>query len=57
MKVKSERKLESANKETLKIELEWDPTNESEEGLVALVATLTDLVKQFNVLNTAASDD
>lgn len=52
MKVISKRTLEASNKETLDIHLEWDPSNESEEGLVALVATLADLVKQFNRLNT-----
>lgn len=56
MKITAERKLESSDKETLKIELEWDPNNPNEEGLVALVATLADLVKNYHVLNTAAGD-
>lgn len=54
MKLESKREIVSSDKETLEIKIEWNPNNEQEEGLVALVATLSDLVKQFHRLNTEA---
>ena len=56
MKISAERNLESASKETLSITMEWNPGIDSEESLVALVATIVDLVNNYNRFNTESED-
>lgn len=57
MKITSDQKLASPTEEILDIQIVFNPKNPEEEGLAALVATLTDLVKNYQRLNTLVDDD
>jgi hypothetical protein len=52
MKIEEKSKIISTTEEHLTLDITFDPSNDGEERLVALIATLTDLVKEFNKLNT-----
>ena len=56
MKITANRNLETASKEILDIKIEFDPSNENEEGYAALIATLIDTVKRVVVLESALID-
>jgi hypothetical protein len=56
MKITSEQVLASPTEERLTIEIVFNPKSEEEEGLVALVATLADFVKNYRVLQSALND-
>lgn len=57
MKVEITSKIESLEKEVLDIHIEFNPSDEKEEGLAAIVATVADLVhrhkKATDLLNAA----
>lgn len=57
MKIDVERSLESATKETLKITIEWDPSNEEEDRLAVLTATNVALIQEYHRLNTLIDED
>lgn len=61
MKITSDQKIESPSKEVLDIHIEFDPSNPTEEGYVALVGTLVDLINRNKVmadaLNRLEQDD
>lgn len=56
MKVTANQSLVSTTEETLDIKVVWNPSNPEEDGMVALVATLIDLVNKYNRLNTLVDD-
>jgi hypothetical protein len=56
MKITAERKLESTTKEKLLIEIEWDPSSEAEDGLVAYVAASVDVIKRLRLLEELAQE-
>lgn len=45
-------KIESINKEIVDIHIEFDPMNHDEEKLAALITAMTDLIKNYDRLNT-----
>jgi hypothetical protein len=57
MKLTANRNIVSPTKEVLDIHLEWDPSNEEQDGLAALVATLVDLVTKYYNLNTLVDEE
>lgn len=56
MKVESDQKLASPTEEILEITITFNPKNPEEEGLAAMLATIIDLVKNYNRLNSLAGD-
>lgn len=57
MNIEIKRDLASATQESLEIKFSWDPSNEEEEGLVAVIALVADLVSKYHRLNTLAGED
>lgn len=45
-------KIESVSKEVVDIHIEFDPMNHSEERLAAIITAMTDLIKNYDRLNT-----
>lgn len=56
MKVELNQMLNTPTEEILEIKIIFNPKNDEEEGLAAVVATITDLVKNYNRLNTLVDD-
>lgn len=57
MNIKANRELKSSTEEKFTCEMSWDPNNESESGLVALVGAIIDLVNNYSLLNSLVDDD
>ena len=57
MKIVSEQHLKTATEEELMIYITFNPQNPEEEGLAAMLATIADLVKNYNRINTLVGDD
>lgn len=57
MRVTSERKLEASNRETMKIEITWDPTNVNEDNLIAYLGVTIDLVNKLHKLDYLSDDE
>lgn len=51
MKIEIKSKIESTSLETVDIHIEFNPMDERDEGLAAVVVTITDLVKEYNRLH------
>lgn len=56
MRVLSERKLASSNKEVMTINIEWDPTNVEQDNLIAYLGVTVDLINKYNRLQILAND-
>lgn len=56
MRVLSERKLASSNKEVMTINIEWDPTNVEQDNLIAYLGVTVDLINKYNRLQMLAND-
>jgi hypothetical protein len=51
MKVDFKRELKGARQEVVDIHLEWNPQMPDEEGYVALVVSIVDLIQSHDRLN------
>ena len=56
MKIESEQKLISATEEHLDIHITFNPANEEEERLAAMIAVTVALVKDYHRLNTLVGE-
>lgn len=51
MKITIKSKIESTSLETVDIHIEFDPLNPRDEGLAAIVTTISDLVREYEQLS------
>lgn len=56
MKIDIQAKIESVNKEVVDIHIEFDPMNTEEERIAALITTLADFSKNYDLLRAASND-
>lgn len=56
MNVNINRELTASTKEKITVDLEWNPLDDEEDGLVAFVIAALDLVTKYNRLNTLSEE-
>jgi hypothetical protein len=56
MELKASREIRSSVEERLLIDIRWNPTDPKVDGLVALIATVVDLVDKYIFLDKVVNE-